>query len=271
MVAFRATAIEDKLQEGVPETIADLMSAGIKMWVLTGDKTETAINIGYSARLLGPEMLLIKLCSGGSHGPAQVPALSGPSVKAKLRSLIGYFGGQKDDNRESDKIWRSFQRSLHLMLNAVGLGLVPSSAAMESAGSGEGETSLTYSEYISRSLLRAFSQPLSYLDIDRHVDADDRQQSGSGPEIEGLLDPASVASRERFRQQNTRNLSPELPLPPSFSLHHVSSEHLALIVDGESLLTVFGDAEAEHLVSFYFLITIAHLTDSTGFLDGSSC
>lgn len=38
-----ATAIEDSLQEGVPETIADLKKAGIKIWVATGDKLETAI------------------------------------------------------------------------------------------------------------------------------------------------------------------------------------------------------------------------------------
>ena len=47
-----ATAIEDKLQEGVPETIEHIKAAGIKLWVLTGDKIETAINIGYSCRLL---------------------------------------------------------------------------------------------------------------------------------------------------------------------------------------------------------------------------
>eukprot|EP00127_Corallochytrium_limacisporum_P005603 Clim_evm2s209 gene=Clim_evmTU2s209 len=46
------TAIEDKLQDGVPETIALLAKAGIKLWVLTGDKLETAINIGYSCNLL---------------------------------------------------------------------------------------------------------------------------------------------------------------------------------------------------------------------------
>jgi phospholipid-translocating ATPase len=38
-----ATAIEDRLQDGVPETIADLKAAGIKLWVATGDKLETAI------------------------------------------------------------------------------------------------------------------------------------------------------------------------------------------------------------------------------------
>lgn len=38
-----ATAIEDRLQDGVPEAIADLKLAGIKVWVATGDKVETAI------------------------------------------------------------------------------------------------------------------------------------------------------------------------------------------------------------------------------------
>jgi phospholipid-translocating ATPase len=42
-----ATAIEDKLQDGVPETIADLKRAGIKIWVATGDKLETAIGECY--------------------------------------------------------------------------------------------------------------------------------------------------------------------------------------------------------------------------------
>nr|KAG5697762.1 hypothetical protein BaRGS_026719 [Batillaria attramentaria] len=51
-----ASAIEDKLQDGVPETIANLAMADIKIWVLTGDKQETAINIGYSCKLLTDEM-----------------------------------------------------------------------------------------------------------------------------------------------------------------------------------------------------------------------
>lgn len=49
-----ATAIEDKLQEGVPDTIDKLRRANIKVWMLTGDKRETAINIGHSARLCKP-------------------------------------------------------------------------------------------------------------------------------------------------------------------------------------------------------------------------
>ncbi|KAI9919817.1 hypothetical protein PsorP6_017448 [Peronosclerospora sorghi] len=47
-----ATAIEDKLQDGVPQCLANLTRAGIKVWMLTGDKEETAINISYACSLL---------------------------------------------------------------------------------------------------------------------------------------------------------------------------------------------------------------------------
>ncbi|KAJ3388840.1 phospholipid transporting ATPase [Lobulomyces angularis] len=56
-----ATAIEDRLQEKVPEAIHTLSNAGIKIWVLTGDKVETAINIGFSCNLLKKDMNIILL------------------------------------------------------------------------------------------------------------------------------------------------------------------------------------------------------------------
>ncbi|KAJ1913080.1 aminophospholipid translocase [Mycoemilia scoparia] len=54
-----ATAIEDKLQDQVPQTIFTLAQAGIKIWVLTGDRQETAINIGYSCKLLHESFSLL--------------------------------------------------------------------------------------------------------------------------------------------------------------------------------------------------------------------
>lgn len=54
-----ATAIEDRLQDGVPDTIATLQTAGIKVWVLTGDRQETAINIGMSCKLVSEDMTLL--------------------------------------------------------------------------------------------------------------------------------------------------------------------------------------------------------------------
>uniref|UniRef100_A0A3Q2XHL2 Phospholipid-transporting ATPase n=1 Tax=Hippocampus comes TaxID=109280 RepID=A0A3Q2XHL2_HIPCM len=56
-----ATGIEDRLQESVPDTILTLREAGIKVWVLTGDKPETAVNIGYACRLLEDEDLVINM------------------------------------------------------------------------------------------------------------------------------------------------------------------------------------------------------------------
>ncbi|KAL4290756.1 hypothetical protein GQ457_14G007060 [Hibiscus cannabinus] len=55
-----ATAVEDKLQKGVPQCIDRLAQAGLKIWVLTGDKVETAINIGYACSLLRQGMK--KIC-----------------------------------------------------------------------------------------------------------------------------------------------------------------------------------------------------------------
>ncbi|EGG00267.1 putative aminophspholipid translocase [Melampsora larici-populina 98AG31] len=62
-----ATAIEDKLQDGVPETIAELKRAGIKVWVATGDKLETAVAIARSCNLIAKDMNLIVI-RGGAYG-----------------------------------------------------------------------------------------------------------------------------------------------------------------------------------------------------------
>lgn len=59
LLLIGATAIEDKLQDEVGPTIAFLKSAGIKVWVLTGDKIETAINIGFSCNLLSKELKIM--------------------------------------------------------------------------------------------------------------------------------------------------------------------------------------------------------------------
>lgn len=74
MTLVGVTGIEDKVQTGVPETIASLLSAGIKVWVLTGDKQETAVNIGYSCKLLKPSM--------------EVLTVTGGTVKKRLKSIL---------------------------------------------------------------------------------------------------------------------------------------------------------------------------------------
>jgi len=61
-----ATAIEDRLQAEVPDTIHKLRQASIKIWMLTGDKEETAINIGFACRLLTPDVERVVI-SADSH------------------------------------------------------------------------------------------------------------------------------------------------------------------------------------------------------------
>uniref|UniRef100_A0A673B9K0 Phospholipid-transporting ATPase n=1 Tax=Sphaeramia orbicularis TaxID=375764 RepID=A0A673B9K0_9TELE len=56
LLLLGSSAVEDKLQDGVPQTIEQLAKADIKIWVLTGDKQETAENIGYSCNMLREEM-----------------------------------------------------------------------------------------------------------------------------------------------------------------------------------------------------------------------
>ncbi|XP_038213757.1 probable phospholipid-transporting ATPase VD isoform X3 [Zerene cesonia] len=58
-----ATGVEDRLQEHVPRTVRALLDAGIVVWVLTGDKPETAINIAYSAALFSQSDRLLHLMS----------------------------------------------------------------------------------------------------------------------------------------------------------------------------------------------------------------
>uniref|UniRef100_A0A8C2XNU2 Phospholipid-transporting ATPase n=1 Tax=Cyclopterus lumpus TaxID=8103 RepID=A0A8C2XNU2_CYCLU len=77
-----ATAVEDKLQDGVPQTIELLSKAHIKIWVLTGDKQETAENIGYSCNLLREEMNEVFVVSGNSP----------EDVRQELRSEVSPIG-----------------------------------------------------------------------------------------------------------------------------------------------------------------------------------
>lgn len=86
-----ATAIEDRLQDGVPDTIHTLQTAGIKIWVLTGDRQETAINIGMSCKLISEDMTLIIINEETAEGTRD-------SITKKLAAVQA----QKDGGGEVD-------------------------------------------------------------------------------------------------------------------------------------------------------------------------
>lgn len=83
-----ATGIEDRLQDGVPETIASLRKAGLQIWVLTGDKQETAVNIAYACKLLDPEEELLTLNADSQVSSSSTWVLISPGFLNVERSQI---------------------------------------------------------------------------------------------------------------------------------------------------------------------------------------
>jgi len=71
-----ATAIEDKLQDGVPEAIAQIAKAGINVWVLTGDKEETAINIAVACNLVLPKQYMKHVIVNNRTAPSLAACVS---------------------------------------------------------------------------------------------------------------------------------------------------------------------------------------------------
>ncbi|CAM9092815.1 unnamed protein product, partial [Phaeothamnion confervicola] len=102
LVLLGSTAIEDKLQDGVPTTIADLMGAGIKVWVLTGDKEETAINIGVACRLIWAEdcmdrtIINLKGGGGGHEGDGGGGPIDVAGIEAVLNGKLADAIAQHD-------------------------------------------------------------------------------------------------------------------------------------------------------------------------------
>ncbi|XP_022144115.1 phospholipid-transporting ATPase 1-like isoform X2 [Momordica charantia] len=95
-----ATAIEDKLQDGVPEAIESLRQAGIKVWILTGDKQETAISIGLSCKLLTTDMQSI-IINGNSENDCR-QLLADAIEKYGIRSTQDICQKQKLKSCEND-------------------------------------------------------------------------------------------------------------------------------------------------------------------------
>lgn len=101
-----ASAIEDKLQDMVPETISLLMAANIRVWVLTGDKQETAIEIGRSCSLLKENMNLIDLSSDTMD-----------SFERKLNEYIKMFELDSHSVMELNKIKATMKKKQAIVIN----------------------------------------------------------------------------------------------------------------------------------------------------------
>ncbi|XP_047424894.1 phospholipid-transporting ATPase ID-like [Mugil cephalus] len=112
MMLLGATAVEDKLQDGVPQTIEQLSKADIKIWVLTGDKQETAENIGYSCNMLREEMKEVFVVAANTAEEVEEELRNArrkmcpeaPDKATVIRSRAGLFWLEKTKTVEDEKV-----------------------------------------------------------------------------------------------------------------------------------------------------------------------
>lgn len=86
LTVIGVTGIYDQLGDLVPETIALLLEAQIKIWILTGDKQETAINVAKSCRLIQNQQVLI--LDADSTSKATLSLQSIIDQKLEVKSLL---------------------------------------------------------------------------------------------------------------------------------------------------------------------------------------
>lgn len=111
-----ATAIEDKLQKGVPEAIDKLRRANIKMWMLTGDKRETAINVGHSCRLVKEYSKLTILDQENGDVEQTIVQLTNQIIRGSVAHSVVVVDGQTLSMIEADEVIR--KRFLQLAIRA---------------------------------------------------------------------------------------------------------------------------------------------------------
>lgn len=108
-----ATAIEDKLQSGVPEAIQTLLSAHIRIWVLTGDKQETAIEVAKACRLISQSSAASLLILSATGSEAALAAIS--------NAHSDYFPTSESNLEAAQASLDSSGRSLSLVIDGITL------------------------------------------------------------------------------------------------------------------------------------------------------
>uniref|UniRef100_A0A671TAZ2 Phospholipid-transporting ATPase n=1 Tax=Sinocyclocheilus anshuiensis TaxID=1608454 RepID=A0A671TAZ2_9TELE len=117
LLLLGASAVEDKLQDGVPQTIEQLAKADIKIWVLTGDKQETAENIGYSCNMLREEMKEIFIVAANTAEEVREDRLLGKkSQVVEDEKVDGEYGLVINGHSLVREIAFALQKDMHLEL-----------------------------------------------------------------------------------------------------------------------------------------------------------
>ncbi len=114
-----ATGIEDRLQEGVSETIDRLRRANIKTWMSTGDKRETAINVGRACGLIKSDSTLIVLDDGLAQPSQRISTALTNFKDGHSAHTVVIVDGQALSNIETQPTDRDFFLELAVSADSV--------------------------------------------------------------------------------------------------------------------------------------------------------
>ncbi|EPY87242.1 phospholipid-transporting ATPase VB-like protein [Camelus ferus] len=148
-----ATGIEDRLQEGVPDTISALREAGIQLWVLTGDKQETAVNIAYSCRLLDQTDTVYSINTESQETCESI-------LNFALEEVKQFHGPQKPDRKHFGSCLPSETPPPTLGATAPEVGLVIDGKTLNTISQGKLEKKFLELTQYCRSVLCCRSTPL---------------------------------------------------------------------------------------------------------------
>ncbi|KAG0598784.1 hypothetical protein M758_12G100400 [Ceratodon purpureus] len=236
------TGVEDKLQVGVPEAVDRLAKAGINIWVLTGDKVETAINIGYACSLIrqGMDKLIV--------------SLEGAEARAiDERAARESWSRDKITEKQKEFVAKKLSDALELVLGGH----------VNPRGTSTSERQTSFSDSmqsaLSRSLSRgsgtlarnlsnssaALGRTLSTTSTGRHS----RNPSGGGKtvfEMLPLVDGQKVGvngegldQRENAYNRDSAALTRSRRKPPAEPTEY------ALVIDGHSLAYILAEKELQ--------------------------
>ena len=93
MTLLGVTALEDMLQDNVYKCISDFRAAKIKVWMLTGDKGETAQSIGVSCGLIDPQ----------EHEIYMIDSMDNKEIERQINNINSHFCVPSKLSTEEDK------------------------------------------------------------------------------------------------------------------------------------------------------------------------
>lgn len=205
-----ATAVEDRLQEDVPSTIADLKYAGISIWLLTGDKLETALAVACASRLVDDTMELLSLSR----------QLDERTCGHQLMEFLKQILLSKKSKSSSESTRTSYNKKLHQFLKAT----LSKSHALE-----RGKTNRPLGTDLNLIQSTNGSNVIGSPDISR-------SNSSLSLEADDLLGQSEVARRNNAQtQQANFQKEAEKVLQHCRQTKKSSVNKFALLVDGRSL------------------------------------